>query len=261
MFAFIILFGFFSTILAAPADGHANANVNVDTNVDANTVSAEGRYSESSIEALYQEIGLDGMVSYGVFEQAIQGYEKVGAKDDGKNGEKDGRKDVDKDGSNGDELNREILTLIDFSKPSDQERLFVLDLRERKILCKSVVAHGRGSGDKYATSFSNTNGSHKSSLGFYRTGVTYTGNNGYSLRLDGLEKGINDMAYQRAIVIHGADYCSPEMIRSTGRLGRSFGCPALPRSVNDEIIDIIKGGTLLFIYAADPDYALKSQII
>ncbi|WP_298648859.1 murein L,D-transpeptidase catalytic domain family protein, partial [uncultured Proteiniphilum sp.] len=140
-------------------------------------------------------------------------------------------------------------------------RMYVLDMAKKEILFVSYVSHGRNSGENYATSFSNRDGSHQSSLGFYRTASTYKGGNGYSLQLDGLEKGINDKARQRAIVIHGADYCSENVIRSTGRLGRSFGCPALPRELTKPIIDTIKEGSLLFIYADQPEYLATSEVL
>lgn len=188
-------------------------------------------------ESLYSEMQLEGEVSFIAFEQAMKGYERIGS---GKKG---------------------IITLIDFSKPSTQDRLYILDLDNKKIILSSLVAHGKGSGDKYAKYFSNKNGSHKSSLGFYMTGNTYDGRCGYSLVLNGLEKGINDKALQRGIVIHGADYSNPSVIASSGRLGRSFGCPAVPEALNEEIINIIKGGTLLYIYAHDATYKNKSVIL
>ena len=111
-----------------------------------------------------------------------------------------------------------MLTLIDFSRPSTAKRLFVFDMRERKVLFSSVVSHGKNSGDNYATSFSNEYGSYKSSLGFYLTESTYQGKNGYSLILNGLEKGINDRARERAIVMHGAAYADPSVVSRGGRL-------------------------------------------
>ncbi len=188
-------------------------------------------------QQLYTDMNLDGKVSYRAFEQAVEGYNTVTVK------------------------KKNIITLIDFTKPSTQERLFVFDVANRKLLISSLVAHGKASGENYATSFSNKNGSHKSSLGFYLTDFTYQGDNGYSLILNGLEKGINDNARQRSIVIHGADYCDPSYIETAGRLGRSFGCPALPYEVNDRIIDMIKGGTLLYIYANDNNYLARSPVL
>ena len=131
-------------------------------------------------------------------------------------------------------------------------------MKNHKLLFSSLVAHGKNSGDKYATSFSNRNGSYMSSLGFYLTQETYQGSNGYSLRLNGLEEGINDNARQRAIVVHGASYANPSVIKS-GRLGRSFGCPALPQALARPIIDTIKGGSVMFIYA--PIYITQSEIL
>lgn len=127
------------------------------------------------------------------------------------------------------------------------------------MLFSSLVAHGKNSGEMYATSFSNENGSLKSSLGFYLTESTYQGSNGYSLILNGLEKGINDHARERAIVMHGADYADPSVISGGRRLGRSFGCPAVPRALSRPIIDAIKGGSVMFIYAETPDYLAQSS--
>lgn len=152
------------------------------------------------------------------------------------------------------EIGSNILTIIDFSLPSTEKRLWIIDMDERRILLNSVVSHGRNSGELFATSFSNKPESYQSSLGFYKTGETYYGKHGYSLRLDGLEKGYNDEARNRAIVIHGADYAREEFALQTGRLGRSLGCPALPKELSKEAIDYIKNGSLLFIYAEYQNY-------
>jgi len=159
-------------------------------------------------------------------------------------------------------INRpEVITIIDFSLQSDRERLWVIDLHQGKVLYHCLVSHGRNSGELMAENFSNTPGSNESSPGFYVTGETYIGRHGLSLTLDGLERGINDKARARAIVIHGADYVSDDFIRAHGRLGRSQGCPAVPVELSDEIIKTIKGGSCLFIYAPIPDYKSNSQII
>ena len=155
----------------------------------------------------------------------------------------------------------EVITIIDFSLQSDRERLWVLDLKQGKVLFHCLVSHGRNSGELKAESFSNIPGSNESSPGFYVTGETYIGKHGLSLALDGLETGINDKARQRAIVIHGADYVSDDFIRAHGRLGRSQGCPAVPVELSEEIIKTIKDGSCLFIYAPTPAYTAKSQII
>lgn len=155
----------------------------------------------------------------------------------------------------------EVITIIDFSLPSDKKRLWVLDLIHWKVLFCCLVSHGRNSGELTAESFSNIPGSNASSPGFYSTGETYFGKHGLSLTLDGLEPGINDNARARAIVIHGADYVSDAFIKNHGRLGRSFGCPAVPVELNKEIIQTIKGGSCLFIYVPKPSYTINSQII
>lgn len=145
----------------------------------------------------------------------------------------------------------DVLTVIDYSLPSTAKRLWVFDVRERRLLWEELVAHGKNTGDNYAESFSNVDGSKQSSLGLFRTGTTYYGGNGYSLRLHGLEPGVNDLALQRLIVIHGADYVSEDFIHRVGRLGRSWGCPALPRAVAKPVIDRIKGGSLVYAYFSD----------
>lgn len=147
--------------------------------------------------------------------------------------------------------NETILTIIDYSRPSTEKRFFVIDLIQNKLLFESLVAHGRNSGMNYATVFSNEIRSLKSSPGFFSTAETYQGRQGYSLRLDGLEKGINDLARERAIVIHAADYVSEQFVQTTGRLGRSWGCPALPPALNKPIIDCIKNGSCLYIYCGN----------
>ena len=154
-----------------------------------------------------------------------------------------------------------LITIIDFSKPSTQKRLFVLDLNTGEILFKTLVAHGRNSGKLFAKSFSNKTSSYTSSLGFYITKGTYTGSNGYSLKLTGCEKGFNNNAEKRAIVMHGAGYVSESFIEKNGFLGRSHGCPALPEELNKEIIDVIKNGTCLFIYFPMKNYLSKSAIL
>lgn len=153
------------------------------------------------------------------------------------------------------------LSVIDFSLPSSKERLWIFDLNEGKLLYHSLVSHGRNSGDLMARKFSNINASFMSSLGFYVTGETYQGKHGYSLRLDGVEKGFNDLARERAIVIHGADYANKEFVKNTGRLGRSLGCPALPMNIYKEVINTIKDGSCLFIYGNDDEYLSKSPLI
>ena len=160
---------------------------------------------------LYRSMQLEGVVSWKAFRQAVTGYHKIA-----------GRK-------------RDVLTLIDFSRPSTEKRLFVFDMKQY--------------------------GSYKSSLGFYLTETTYQGRNGYSLILNGLEKGINDRARERAIVVHGAAYADPSVASRGGRLGRSFGCPAVPQKLSRPIIDAIKGGSVMYIYAEAPDYLAHSSVL
>ena len=147
----------------------------------------------------------------------------------------------------------DLLTVIDYSLPSTRPRLWVLDLANGKVLFHELVAHGSGSGDNYATRFSNNDNSHQTSLGLFVTGGTYEGGNGYSLKLRGLDKGFNDRAEERHIVMHGAWYVSTEHARAQGRLGRSWGCPAVSERSARPVIDTIKGGSFVFSYAsADP---------
>ncbi|MGO1540371.1 MAG: murein L,D-transpeptidase catalytic domain family protein [Luteimonas sp.] len=153
------------------------------------------------------------------------------------------------------------LSVIDFSRPSTEPRLWVFDLASHSLLFEELVAHGRNTGDNLATAFSNRSGSHMSSLGVFRTAESYVGANGYSLRLDGLEPGFNDLARDRAIVIHGASYVSPEIARAQGRLGRSLGCPAVRPAIARDLIDRIRGGSLVFAYYPDSDWLAQSRLL
>lgn len=154
-----------------------------------------------------------------------------------------------------------ILTIIDFSLPSNQERMWVIDVKKGVVLYNCLVAHGRNSGELFAEKFSNTPGSFTSSPGFYLTEQIYTGRHGTSLYLDGLEEGINDKARDRTIVIHSADYVSHDFIKTHGRLGRSHGCPAIPVELHKDIINTIKGGSCLYIHAPDDQYVTQSKIL
>lgn len=159
------------------------------------------------------------------------------------------------------ELTNPLLTVIDFSLPSTEKRLWVIDVEKEEILLHTVVSHGRNSGLLRAEKFSNRPESYQSSLGFYKTAETYHGKHGYSLRLDGLEKGFNDQARNRAIVIHGADYAREEVAKVSGRLGRSLGCPAVPTELSQDLIDLIKEGSLIFVYGKDQSYLSQSNLI
>lgn len=190
---------------------------------------------------LYRRLGLQGLTNLNTFKTGLIGY--LNLKRQGL---------IKRDG---------VLVLIDYSRPSDTERFFVLDIKRKKILYKSLVAHGKNSGDRFAWGFSNQPGSHKSCLGFFVTGKTYEGKHGYSLQIEGVEPGINDNAIKRRIVIHGADYVSRQFIERYGRTGRSFGCPALPKELAPSIIDTIKEGSCLFIFGQDRYYFENSRII
>jgi len=193
---------------------------------------------EEEIRSAYLQCGLSNDLSFDVFEKALTGMQKIG-----------------------EIQNKSIITIVDYSKPSSKKRFYVIDLVNKQILYKTIVAHGKNSGDYDAKSFSNKPGSLKSCLGFFLTAETYNGKYGYSLCLDGLEPGINDNARKRAIVVHGADFVTSAVIKEYGRLGRSYGCPALPVGVSKEIIDKISKGTCLFIYGNDPEYSKNSKII
>jgi hypothetical protein len=154
-----------------------------------------------------------------------------------------------------------LLTIIDYSLPSSCERFFVINLARKCLVYKTLVAHGRNSGELYALRFSNKVRSHQSALGFYITGDPYVGGQGYSMILNGIDTGYNDQARLRAIVIHGADYATENYIKQYGRLGRSFGCPALPPDVNHEIIDLIKEGSVVFGFYPDSNYLEHSVLL
>jgi hypothetical protein len=188
----------------------------------------------TDIHKLWLGCKLEPVLSFDIFNKAITGFEHT--------------ENLKK---------KNIITIIDFSKPSTEKRFFVIDLENEQLLYNCYVAHGKNSGDIYAVSFSNVSGTLKSSLGFYLTAETYFGDHGYSLRLDGTEKGINDNAREREIVIHGADYVGDDFIKRYGRLGRSWGCPALPPELSKKIIDLISGGSCLYIYGKDETSDMK----
>jgi len=153
------------------------------------------------------------------------------------------------------------LTVIDYSKPSIEERFWVFDLHDGRLLFKELVAHGRNTGDNMATRFSDVSNSRQSSIGLFVTADTYVGSNGYSLRLDGLERGYNANARARAIVMHGAPYVNEAMAASQGRLGRSWGCPALRQAVARQVIDAIRSGGVVFSYYPDSTWLKSSRFL
>ena len=185
---------------------------------------------EKNVLDIYVKCNLKDKLDYEVLNRALIGYNSLNL------------------------TNKKVISIIDFSKPSTEKRLFIIDIENRKLLFQTFVAHGKNSGLIKPTKFSNRIGSNQSSLGFYRTAGTYKGKHGYSLILDGLEKGINDNARKRAIVIHGAKYVSEEFIEKNNRLGRSWGCPAISDELSKKIIDLIKDGSCLYIYANNVNY-------
>ncbi len=154
-----------------------------------------------------------------------------------------------------------VVTIIDYSLPSDQKRMWVVDLNKHKLTHYTYVAHGKSTGERYAAAFSNKNGSHQTSLGVFTTQQTYNGKKGYSLRLNGLEKGFNDKALQRSIVIHGAAYADPKVVKTQGRLGRSWGCPSVPNTEVKSLINDIKNGSLVFAYYPNSSWLKHSKFL
>lgn len=184
----------------------------------------------NTFESLYNHLNIDAnqeMPAKESFFKALDGYYKMKSKG---------------------LIQKDIITLVDFSLSSNAKRLWVIDLAKNKILYNSLVAHGKNSGEEFANTFSNVVESNMSSLGFYATGEVYQGKHGLSLKLDGLQKGLNDQARNRAVVIHGADYVNENFIKNHNRLGRSQGCPAIPKELTKGIIETIKGKSCLFIY-------------
>lgn len=174
---------------------------------------------------LYTKTGLKGVLTYEAFQRAVQGVKQYNPA-------------------------KSIVAVCDFSKPSTQERFFVIDMQKGEVLLKSLVAHGKNSGELMATSFSNQPHSLQSSLGFYQIGeVIQSPKHGIALLLEGLEKGVNHNARQREVIIHGADYVSEAFIAAHGRLGRSFGCPALPNEVMKKAAPLLCNGALLYVFA------------
>ena len=221
-------------------------NKPVDTVVNGVSVefafSGEGENVQSETQSLYYTLNLELLgLSHEAYEQGMSGYKFLI--------------------ESGKIRNSEVLTIADFSKPSCKKRLFVIDVKNGKLLFNTYVAHGRNSGREVATTFSNDAESFKSSLGFFVTGDIYNGKHGFSLRLVGEEKGINDNANNRAIVMHSAAYVSEDAIRMQGYAGRSLGCPALPVEMNKPIIEKIKNGTCLYLYSPDRYYAAHSTVL
>ena len=188
------------------------------------------KFSDLEIKTMYRDLCLNDKVSFSCFNNAMHGLEKI------------------ENLEIFDNSNDDLLVMVDYTKPSTEERLFIIDLRKKQLLISSLVAHGRGTGDLYATNFSNKNNSYSTSSGFYLTGNIYNGKNGESLELYGLEKGKNDNARKRTIVIHSAYYANKSFAEKYGRLGRSKGCLVLPTDLNTKIINLISGGVVLYVH-------------
>ena len=199
-------------------------------------------YSNGTGTALYQHSKLEQYgLSTDAFEYAWKGYQSLR--------------------SSGKLSNTHYLTICDFSQSSRRKRLYIIDVDNEKLLINTWVAHGQKSGNEYATQFSNKPESLQSSLGFFITSSTYNGKNGFSLKLNGLEPGFNSNAMERTIVIHGATYVDGARLRAGYYMGRSWGCPAVPKNESAKIINIIKNGTCLFVYHHSDDYLTHSKLL
>ena len=228
----IAFFGVFSLLSisisnSAPGEIKINSSDEIISDVD---------YEQLLLTSIYTDCELTDKLDFNVFKSAMDGYHSL------------------------DVPNKKLLSIIDYSKPSNEKRLFIIDVENHKLLYNTLVAHGKKSGYVNAIKFSNKYGSHKSCLGFFRTGISYYGKRGYSLELNGLEKGINDNAKSRGIVIHGARYVDERIANGNGVIGRSWGCPAVSKKLSKQIINLLKGGTLLYIYADDELYKEKSVL-
>lgn len=241
---FPVLLVTFAVSIATPAAAFAGNNENLPDDKKFPTLlsnSAQSPVYKQFTNSIYNTIGL---LSYGldkdVFYNAYKGYEYLLSK--------------------GKLKKKHILTICDYSKSSTTQRLFVIDLKQQKVLFNTFVSHGKNSGDEFATSFSNLENSNKSSLGFLITGETYTGKAGLSMRFNGAEKGINDRVRSRDIVLHGSVFVS-RSLQGGGVISKSLGCPAVPFGVHKKIIDEVKGGSCFYIHSPDMWYAKTSTIL
>ncbi|TDB68179.1 murein L,D-transpeptidase catalytic domain family protein [Arundinibacter roseus] len=205
------------------------------SNID--SVGESAQALESACQALYDSLHLQSIgLSKDAFRQAWFGFQQ-------------------------EKFSRPILAIVDFSQSSRNKRLYIVDFEAKKLVLNTYVAHGRNSGNEFAQKFSNENSSYQSSLGFYRALDVYQGKHGLSLKLQGLEKNINDRALERAIVLHGADYVSESFIRQTGRLGRSLGCPAVSYADHKVVIETLRNGAGMFLYYPDDSYVALSKLL
>lgn len=197
---------------------------------------------KEKVADLYDAFSMNNstMPNISVFEKAISGYTKL-----------------DEAGK----VSNPLLTVIDFNLSSKMKRMWILNMDTKEVVFNTYVAHGKNTGVEFAKNFSNKVNSHQSSLGFYVTGETYYGKNGLSLFIDGMEKGFNSKARERYVVIHGADYAEPEFINRYGRLGRSYGCPAVPNKIAKDLIHRIKGKSVVYIHKSDENYLKNSDYL
>lgn len=243
--AIITSFALSLTLIATPGGAHNDVSdpkaLSSDATLTAGSLAmlstAEKALAyEQHMHDVYDKVGLKKAgLSFDVFERAYTGYQ---------NFRQQGLAATD----------RQVMTVVDFTKPSSLKRMWIIDLKTNKILHHTLVAHGRNTGNVRAEKFSNEPNSNMSSMGFYITDKPYYGKHGLSLRLSGMDEAYNSKAMERAIVLHGADYVSEDFIKQYGRLGRSLGCPSVPRAISGEVIELIKENTVLYIHSADKKY-------
>ena len=234
-FLFIFLLIFNNSLYAGPGDPDEKN----EQKKEKRSINLKEHFNDH-IRDLFNTCDLLNKISYSVFEKAVIGYYNM--KNEGK-------------------LKGNLLSILDFRQASNEERYYLIDMGNKALIMRSLVAHGKNSGKKYPVSFSNIPQSNKTSMGFYVTAETYKGENGLSLKLDGVDFPFNTNVRMRNIVIHGSDYVSPQEIEENGFIGQSEGCPALPLNNYKEIIDMIKGGNCLFIYTNDPLYKNYSSYL
>jgi hypothetical protein len=243
----VVLAFYFSTIviaMAAPVAHTAAVTHTARTEKESKAAArrAEMRMVHATAASIYQEMDLeDSGLSRQAFDCAWTGYYKLKKK--------------------GLLRRTNILSICDFSQSSSSQRMYVIDVRNRRVVYRTYVAHGINSGAEFANSFSNKMESCKSSLGFYVTTGTYTGMNGLSLRIEGVDKGFNDNASKRSIVIHGATYVSLRILHKYGVMGTTFGCPAIPDEMTTQIIPVVKNGSCFFIYYPSKKYLAHSTVL
>ncbi|MXV14433.1 murein L,D-transpeptidase catalytic domain family protein [Hufsiella ginkgonis] len=224
-----------SVLLSWTPDTQLTSKVTGTDSAAVTTGSSSGKaLFEEYVTSIYESAGLSGTkLDFDTFRKAVTGYLNL---------------------KQGNLVSKPLLTIVDFTRSSREKRLWIVNLDDKKLLFNSLVAHGQGSGDDMAQSFSNVAETHQSSLGFYVTDDTYIGKHGLSLRLNGVDNGYNSNARDRAIVLHGAEYVSEQFIAQHGRLGRSYGCPAIPVDLTNKIIGVVKGKSVIFINGQDLRY-------